>query len=653
MLASPRPGTGTSAFGGKSLAQNRSPAAAMKTPASNHLHGLSISSQPSSTPLGAAAIHDELLNLNSPAAALINSIAQNNLTPVPIGQDGLGVPPQSRLSTRDGSRDPESERIHRLQQAINQLKSAIVGRGVTRDGIKRVAQLHGFEALVDEEEGIAVVAGQIVEIEIIFDTVVKDKVRDVSFKLNFDDEEHVQISGAEVLAAQIGAENGQQDTSRVNLSEFAKNIEYLAQLDRLTIKPNAFQLVNNLSACLHDVWKEEKKKMHWRDELHHLRKGAMGKPSMDRSPSMGLSVAYWQKDSHQQLDNKQELSNQGQQWRADLSCESGPPNVMASKDWLKADILTEGRPGQNVLDAKDHIYHPDWRDTSAGLAIKTDQTKEDTAMDVDQKTADLPQPLNVHFTCDITPEVLVPVCVLTKLTSEVRMLEVDPRKAITYQQVLQRKRNAVLTPRPADSVIEDRWRRKLPCIGTDDQVTWQTQSYKIYSSSPDTELWCYPITSLKFNHPRQLADLLPILRMHIVVWSLLETVVTNTPHSADPPKIIEKGKVFRRSNRPIADSNNSELVRNIDISLDFTSNTSRTTMEIMTSVRTVKAGKVKSTFLHVVVQIGLNGVVDATSIDGVPEKENDLTVLMTRVAEMLTATEDVGIVMQWLITRGA
>ncbi|KPI35767.1 uncharacterized protein AB675_1312 [Cyphellophora attinorum] len=346
MLASPRPGTS-----GKKLAY-KSPAAAMKTPASMHLHGLSVSSQPSSTPLGAAAIHDELLNLNSPAAALINSIAQNNLTPVPMGpQDGLGMTGHTPLTVRDEPRSPETERLHRLQQALDKLKCKVIGRNVTRDGIKRVAQLNGLEAVDIDDDNLVVAGENVVEMEITFDPVQRNDVKDLCLKLNYDDQTHVQTESTAMLKAQVAA-----DASVDALTNFAHNVEYLAQLEKIDVKPNCFQLVNNLSACLQDVWKEEKKRMHWRDELHHLRRGAVGMPIMDRSPRLGLGITYWQKE---QASRAEQLEvSESDQYRATVSCESGLPTMIAFEKWLKDDILAEAQPGQNVLDAKDHVFYP-------------------------------------------------------------------------------------------------------------------------------------------------------------------------------------------------------------------------------------------------------------------------------------------------------
>jgi hypothetical protein len=176
-MASPRPGTSSAAH--KSLAY-KSPA--VKTPASahGHAHNLSVSSQPSSTPLGPAAAHDGLMNLDSPAMALMNSIPPTGLTPLASAQNGLGITTQPQvIPTREPEpvRSPEADKLFRLQQVVDMLKTRMVGRGITRESVERIVRVHGFEALWDDD--ILTVAGTIVELENTFHSLSRDTVTDL------------------------------------------------------------------------------------------------------------------------------------------------------------------------------------------------------------------------------------------------------------------------------------------------------------------------------------------------------------------------------------------------------------------------------------------------------------------------------------------
>lgn len=663
MMASPRPGTAA----GKTLAY-KSPATATKTPASTHGHfpGLSASSQPSSTPLAAAAIHDELLNLNSPATALINSIAQNGLTPLGGGQDGLGISAQGQLgAVRDGqlARTPAEERLHRVQQAIDSLKSKVVGRGITRDGIERIGRLHGFEALWDEDN--LVIAGNMVEIEITFESAPRDMVRDLSFKLNYDEDQHVQREGTAILKAQAGVttQAGQQQAN--SLLDFANNIQYLAQLDPIDVKPNSFQLVENLYQTFQDIWKEEKERMQWRNGLHHLRKGSLGLPNRDRTPELGLTVGYWCKEhpSHEDAttadaDLPPSLGQQPDLWKAKISCEAGLPFLNGSKDWVSPKILTDGQPGQNVLDASDSSYKPEWRDFSAGMGIKAD-AKDESAMDTDKAQTSLPQTLHVHFTCQLQPEVLLPLNAIGRFNAEVNMIDVDPQKALTYPRALQKARSSKFG-RSDESEAEPRWSRRLPVVNDQGHLTYREQSYRLYSSSQDTELWCYPVSTLKFNHPRQLAETLPVLRQYVVVWSMLKVLVmtpSTTVASAQPLRVKGEKRIFKRSNKPSKDATDStgtdSSTLNVDILLDVLTDAPKARIELFAPLSKGGSGgngaKPASSMLHLTILVAPGGLVQVTTVDGLGDA--DLTGLKTKLGKMLSASEDPGIVLQWLVDR--
>lgn len=659
-MASPRPGTAA----GKTLA-HKSPATATKTPASTHGHfqGLSASSQPSSTPLAAAAIHDELLNLNSPATALINSIAQNGLTPLGGGQDGLGISSHGQIdAARDGqvARTSAEERLYRVQQAIDNLKRKIVGRGITREGIERVARLHRFEALWDEDN--LVIAGNMVEIEISFDSISKDRVRDLSLKLNYDDEQHVQRDGTTILKAQAGVvmQDGQQQMT--DLVEFAHNIRYLAQLDPIEVKPNSFQLVGNLYESFQKIWKEEKKRMQWRTGLHHIRHGSLGVPNMDQSPDLGLTLGYWCKESFVQedgdsatADTPPALAQKDGLWRAKVICEGGLPFLNGSKDWVSSEVLTEGQPGQNVLDASDSSYKPDWHDFTAGVDIKADG-KDEAGVDTDKGQVSLPEPLHAHFACDLQPEIFLPLNAISRFNNEVSMIDADPQRTSTYHRALQQARDASLG-KPEQAEVEKRWTRRLPVVDSNGRLTYTEHSYRLYPSTQDAELWCYPVTRIRFSHPRQLAEILPMLRQYAVVWSILRTLVDSPPKTEKPtthPKINGEKRIFKRSNKTsqgtTANAVPDSSALDADILFDPLSDSPKARLEIFAPVSSHIADKAKDAMLHLTILVSPGGHIQVTTVEGVDN--GDLSGLKTKLSKMLSSTEDVGIVLQWLVEKG-
>ncbi|RMZ84347.1 hypothetical protein DV738_g564, partial [Chaetothyriales sp. CBS 135597] len=492
-MASPRPGS--SAVAHKSLAY-KSPA--VKTPA----YAVSISSQPSSTPLAAAAIHDELLALNSQAAAIINSIGPSGLTPLPASQDGLDIttPGQTALSTSREVRlagDPETQRLARLQNAVASLKSKAIGRGVTRQSAERVARLQGFEALWDED--ILTIAGNIVEIEIHFSPVNRDRIADLVLKLNpADGESQTQSEAADILKKLVGAGSAADEG---DLDAFARNMAYLAQMDRVAVQPNAFELTGSLYQTLSSIWDKEKKAMSWRTELQHARKGAFGRVHYDEPPSLGLSLDYWQA----KLYDADSPATAAAVFQARFACESAAPGILASQTWLTPEVLVSEPKTENVLESQDSILVPDW---------KSDEPHSDSAPGADSQQHSQTAPtVDARFLCDLEPEILLPHNVALKLNSQADILSIDQSRALTYQAALLEHRSTVA---PANSVVdataETRWSRRLPVFRPDGQFEQVDHSYAVYAWPSHSELWVVPVSKLSFSHPKDLATGIKVLR---------------------------------------------------------------------------------------------------------------------------------------------
>ena len=635
-MASPRPGAATTAQ--KSLAY-KSPA--VKTPASahGHAHNVSVSSHPSSTPLAQNAIRDELLNLDSPAAALINSIAS--------GQDGLGITTTPQAGpARDGQvqRSPEAERIHRLQQVVSSLRTKMVGRGVTREGVERVARIQGFEALWDEDN--LTIAGNIVELEINFDPLLKDKVTDLVLKLNTTDgESHVQQEATTVIKGDFGIEDTSASGSFTqDLGDFSLNVQYLAQLDRINTTPNAFEIVGGLYKAFRDIWDEEKKRMKWRHDTHHLCKGSIGRPTLDRKPRLGVCLDYWRTQHDDDATTATESAGKvscSSLMGARISCEAGAPSMPSSLEWLSPEVLQPGQP-ENVLDSSDHLQRPAWVNSSQSIEAElgTDPQKS----------------LDAHFLCSLEPVILVPLNTALRMNAEQDVFEINQRNAIVYPRALQNTRNEILKP-PRLDTVESRWSRRVPSRNGE----IKTQSYALYSAAQGAELWFYPVSRMKFSHPRRLTSILPVVRQYAVLWTLLRNLVIGpapASQSDELSKSPDKRRVTKRSN---AKPNGVHLVNgslstlhsasslNVDISLDVMSDPTVCKLEIFAPLPDASTSKRTGSFVHLTVALRPDGAINVPELSGLSDK--DTATLRSKVSRMLSATEDIGMVLEWLVER--
>lgn len=579
-----RPGT---SFANKHLA-GRSPA--VKTPASihSHAHKISISSHPTSTPLAGSMLPDDILNLNTPsAAALMASMGTTGLTPLPNVQEGLGITTSIQGgSTQDGNtaRNPQLDRFTRLKEIAQTLKQKSAGRGVTMESIRQVAQINGFDADYDNDVNVLTLAGKkFVEVEIAFDQDDINVVNKTTFKLNLADEEDaiLQEEDSQVLQDNL-TDSEHQNLPWHDLSDFSANLEYLGQLEHVETPGNCFKITDNLYDTFQKIWIEEKKRMKWRHDMHHLCQSNVGEPIKNANGRLGVSSKYWTDGRTffaKQEPKAREQNTQGADWNAKFMIEAGQPSISASQKWIADEPLV------STVTAED-IFHDSTTDKPAWLDTSSSQSKvdNDDPMKLDQSTSKSDEDLNIRFVCHLDPEVLVPLHVAQELNRASLMFDMHQDNLRTYYHVMNDS-----VDRTAQSL--NRWTRPQQTFDRNGKSRESTHSYILYAGNGG---WAYPINQLSFWHPQRYAEVIPILRQYALVGTLLRSIAAQetSPAPKDIPKTIsgdrkaltDRTKVVKRSNKPklesrlnsilrpnaaIASSNNDPLP--VDIRLDSSS----------------------------------------------------------------------------------
>ena len=148
------------------------------------------------------------------------------------GLEALGLPTTATMQAPEGlPRNSEADRVQRLQDVASALKTRVTGRGVTRDGVVRVAQLSGFTTYWDED--LLTVAGNCVDLEIMFDSMQKDHVKDVVLKISAAGSDERQEEASEILKKDLDHIPKSSSAQPWNmLNSFAENIDRLRQLLR-------------------------------------------------------------------------------------------------------------------------------------------------------------------------------------------------------------------------------------------------------------------------------------------------------------------------------------------------------------------------------------------------------------------------------------
>jgi len=675
-MASPRPGTATTT--NRPFA-HKSPA--VKTPASahGHTHHVSVSSQPSSTPLTTTAIHDDLLNLTSPAAALMATLGPTGLTPLGTNADGLGISTSGHDQSGRGGLpavNPEVERFQRAHWVANLLKTRVAGRGVTREGVERIAQLQGFNTLWDDDN--LTIAGNAVDLELNFEALSRDVVKDVSLKLSTSENEEPQFQegGTKVLKENLAwSQSADPSSPWTSLSAFESNLHYLRQIDQIEDGAPCFSAVINLYLAFQQIWNAEKQKLNWHATQSHLKRGAIGRPLVDRGSKLGLSLDYWARRYDPEFESSDDNTSIDTQdlYTLQISCESDATPTLLPGNWVSDRVLSEQTQAASILEADSDTLMPEWQDpTSEGGESKdpSGTTADDVAMGKPGQL--LSSMLSMHFVCSLFPQVYLPLNAAAGLNLGFAMLDLNQESTVTYQKALQDYFNRHRS-NDTEGQTEERWPRDLPITSAKDTNEFRRHSYALHSAQNGVPLWCFPVRTLKFNHPRQLAAALPVLRQFALLWSILQSLVEfpsypTTTSRKDMTPAVGDAKVMQPHQRPLKRSNNQngghkfqhlaqqngdEEALPVDISLDIMSDPSRSRLDIFIPLRGAVSKKRQKPFIFLSLEVCSGGLIEIRSLQGVQASGSDDTDLKPKAARVLTVTEDIGLVAEWLIEKAS
>jgi hypothetical protein len=635
-------------------------------------------------------LHNDLLNLDSPAAALINSLGTTGLTPLGGGADGLGITTSMNAGATVGAHaNPEIERLHRLQMVANTLKDRVIGHGITRQGVERTAQINNFMTLWDEDN--LSIAGNCVDLEINFESDGSDQVRDVSLKLGLsgdgaDSAELVfQEQGTQTLKENLRAAPGVTSVWK-NLDDFAANIQYLGQLDNIDRGAPCFNAVIDLYDAFQKIWSAERAGLKHRIEWQQIRRGRLGRPVLDRKPRLGLSLSYWVDGPDLDHSSTHEQESDPALYTARIGCEAGLPFSPVPKQWLgdqiwaakmptslsnaslaeaglveTASIGTEG-VGKDIEQSR-----PDWQNAQQTIAQATGLRTASEDVDMDGGTESLSQTLNFHFYCDLVPEVYLPMNAAEVLSAGGAMLDSHHAPAMTYQAALQ-KQFDLRANRDRGSAPVERWLRRLPLPPSKEILKLKQHSYALQTASDNgLALWCVPVNRLIFNHPRQLDNSFGFLRQHIVLWRLLRSLVDYAAGEADSQStssaqaLQTHPHIIKRTNKKTTASKFDSLTKaaaitsSIDMPLpiDITLGTMDgmvCKLDIYVPLTDHTVHKLKSAFIFLSVCVSPGGSIVILDSHGLPVTL-DVEGTRSKLVAILEKTEDIGLCVEWLLQQ--
>ncbi|KAK8175631.1 mediator of RNA polymerase II transcription subunit 1-domain-containing protein [Phyllosticta citrichinensis] len=575
-----------------SPAAQRSSHHAAKSPFNNsfsaaqmaHNHPTVSSASGSKTLIGSSPAGGGL-NLDSPGALNLGLGALSGLEGgvgmgiSMSGMSGLGL--GMGLGSSMGGRPDDTEQRKRLENIIATLKTRS-GR-VSKDGVERLAKQVGMssEVLSDAAGEQLLLAHTSIMLDVTFRDDLVHNVS-VSFGALSQAVQKHEKSAARILKEDLMPEAG---LSSINLSldRFSKNLERLARHDTLSIfkegKPevSCFEAINGVYTSLQRLFEHEKKAaLHLLDvSKPNARERAArqvlckksGRPRMNTNKYVGLSLEYWM-EKRCVFDRPERTGNgaigspmdvdddgsfdesQNKIYSLTLECESSPaqlyPSIRVSDQWISESVEKPSDP--NDLFASSVI---DWLEPPPTYSGAADSQNDPMVLDGNS----LGKVPDVRFVAKLNPPLALPLNVAqnilasvnvqlnqesTKWSTSLESLVMRPDEEMGHNALAADfNRTKEFTSSRSVLVVDEEGREQ-------DRIHWTT----LFANK--AEVACI-LEEIPFHHPRQLVQLLPVLRQYAHLSTLLQSAFQ------DPAPAISKDLSSTLPILPLNISLNSQL----------------------------------------------------------------------------------------------
>lgn len=528
-----------------------------------------------------------------------------------ISMSGLGMSSLGISASAMGRAD-EAERSRRLRSILETV-AAKPGR-VSEEGLLALCKRVGipFEKHPDEAGTWSLLIGD----EALCDVTFKnDEIASVNLQTALDDskpELHFGATGSQILVRSLRPLPGQSKIN-ITLERFSENLEKLLTLDKLGAQQSGgvscYNAIAGVYTSLRKLFEHEKKtELSGRepDERYRTHKAERevlckksGRPRMNGGSCLGLSLEYWMDSRHllpkdlraqsAKGKEKMEVDSEDSQSSPDLDdsennglysltieCEPSPSTlytpIRISNEWISeriekpADANDATASIDNILLDKPSI---DWLDPKPTYLEASSQ--EDDAMNIDS-AGRLP---NIRFVAKFNPPLVVPLAVYIQLY---QLVDIQPRtedfQATTFVGLALRpgEVDPGLIATTGASTYEIRSSRSVLAVDTDGKETERKHNLSLYV--PKME-YSRTLDCLPFSHPKQLVEILPILRQYACTTSILRDAFFEKPQ-----KPTHNTAPLSPPLTPSLDPTDAGATLQLDITLSYTPPTPRFTLLI-------------------------------------------------------------------------
>ncbi|KAK8197386.1 mediator of RNA polymerase II transcription subunit 1-domain-containing protein [Phyllosticta capitalensis] len=465
------------------------------------------------------------------------------------GMSGLGL--GMGLGSSMGGRPDDTEQRKRLESIIATLK-ARPGR-VSKEGVERLAKQVGMSS-----EVLSDAAGEqllLAHTSILLDVTFRDDLVSnvgASFGALSEAVQKHENSAARVLKDDLTPERGLPSIN-LSLDRFAKNLEKLARHDTLSIfkdgKPevSCFEAINGVYISLQRLFEHEKKAaLHLLDVSRpNARERAArqvlckksGRPRMNANKQVGLSLEYWMErrcvfsrpeqtgngaiGSPMDVDGDESYDESLTKiYSLTLECESSPaqlyPSIRVSDQWISESVEKPSDP--NDLFASPVI---DWLDPPPTYSGASDSQNDPMVLDGNG----LGKVPDVRFVAKLNPPLALPLNVAQSILASVNVqLNQESIKWSTSLESLVMRPDEEMGQNAlaADFNKTKEFTSSRNVLVIDKEGKEQDRQHWTTLFAHKAEVACI-LEEIPFHHPRQLIQVLPVLRQYAHLSTLLQS----------------------------------------------------------------------------------------------------------------------------------
>ncbi|KJZ79592.1 hypothetical protein HIM_01061 [Hirsutella minnesotensis 3608] len=450
-----------------------------------------------------------------------------------MGLDNVAVGGLEGLTAALAGEDDKLKRLDAILKLLSEKKGL-----VSDAGLERLAQRIGLELLSEEQSTpggrktrTLAIAGSAIALDIVLDNNIVQSTS-LTYHGSATSVSRHMDAASRILLHDLQLSDKQSPLTK-SLASFASNFERLAILDKLSIVPGL-----DCHEALAGIYVSLEKLHQW--DLNKLRQDpammakssdyveavAMcarhGIPAMHAQGKVGLAIQYWKELRFipPPSDAVAQFSAQNEKvWSLLLGCAPiegiGLPPVRVSENWISDAIVkedTQMQPGSVILD---------WQEPD-NISLPQSEENKDAGMDMLQPDLSTTRVPRVMFTVTFDPPVILPQNDWSRLFM---CANVNPPNIELGHKGSPPTYDGLLFPIPSGTRIDPSeprvitQRRQIRAFSKDREASLRQHKNTLYIYKP---IYAQVVTEMPFFHPRQLIDMLPLLRQYAFLSRLLE-----------------------------------------------------------------------------------------------------------------------------------